>query len=178
MLYLKMKKRKSLLQFSDSQKEASFQTLNKYLVDFSNLSLITKQAHWNLQGKNFISVHEMLDDFYEMLQKYVDIFAERLIQLNFLAIATAEHLARNSSFQEYPSEISSSERYAPWIRSSPCSLQNNISPVPNNFSAPPWSIIVVESTGDVTLKAIRVGMLFFIVPLITSVDGLCVATIK
>ena len=111
MSYLKTKKRKSLLQFSDSQKEASFQTLNKYLVDFSNLSLVTKQAHWNLQGKNFISVHEMLDDFYEMFQKYVDIFAERLIQINFPAIATAEHLARNSSFQEYPSEISSSEEH-------------------------------------------------------------------
>ena len=64
MTYLKIKKRKSLLQFSEAQKEASYLTLNKYLVDFSNLSLITKQAHWNLQGKNFISVHEMLDEFY------------------------------------------------------------------------------------------------------------------
>lgn len=111
MTYLKIKKRKSLLQFSEAQKEASYLTLNKYLVDFSNLSLITKQAHWNLQGKNFISVHEMLDEFYSMLQKYTDIFAERLIQMNLPAVATAEHLSRNSSFQEYPPEISSVEEH-------------------------------------------------------------------
>ncbi len=109
MTYLKLKKRKSLLQVQEEQKVGSINTLNKYLIDFSNLSLITKQAHWNLQGKNFISVHEMLDEFYGMLQKYTDIFAERLIQLNTPAIATAEHLAKNSCFQEYPSEISSVE---------------------------------------------------------------------
>ena len=111
MTFLKTKKRKTLLQFSETQKESSYQTLNKYLVDFSNLSLVTKQAHWNLQGKNFIAVHEMLDDFYEMFQKYVDIFAERLVQMNLPAIATAEHLSRCTSFQEYPSEILTVEEH-------------------------------------------------------------------
>ncbi len=100
-------KRETALKFDEDMLKESNSTLNRYLVDFSNLSLITKQAHWNLQGLNFIAVHEMLDDFYKILQKYVDIFAERLIQLNFIAIGTAEHLAQNTSFEEYPSDISS-----------------------------------------------------------------------
>ena len=106
-----MLKRSTALQFDKDILEVSAQTLNRYLVDFSNLSLITKQAHWNLQGPNFIAVHEMLDDFYESLQKYVDIFAERLVQLNFVAIGTAEHLAQNTTFEEYPETISTASEH-------------------------------------------------------------------
>lgn len=111
MTYLKMKKRKTLLQFDEGQKSESCKVLNKYLVDFSNLSLITKQAHWNLQGKNFLSIHEMLDEFYEMFQKYTDLFAERLIQMNVPAVATAEKLVRESCFQEYSSELSTVQEH-------------------------------------------------------------------
>ena len=79
MIKLNMQKRVTALEFDEDMKKTSIETLNRCLVDFSILSLNTKQAHWNLQGPNFIAIHEMLDDFYEMLQKYVDIFAERLV---------------------------------------------------------------------------------------------------
>ena len=102
-----LQKRTTLLKFDSETLNESKLSLNRYLVDFSNLSLITKQAHWNLQGLNFIAVQEMLDDFYQTLQKYVDIFAERLVQLNFIAVGTSEHLAQNTSFEEYPFNISS-----------------------------------------------------------------------
>ena len=101
-------KRITLLQFDEEIRKISVKTLNRYLVNFSILSLITKQAHWNLQGFNFISIHEMLDEFYESLQKYVDIFAERLVQLNCTAISTPEYLVQNTNFEEYPSHISNS----------------------------------------------------------------------
>ena len=106
MTKLNMQKRVTALEFDEDMKKTSIETLNRYLVDFSILSLNTKQAHWNLQGLNFIAIHEMLDDFYEMLQKYVDIFAERLVQLNCSAIATPEYLVQNTRFEEYPSNLS------------------------------------------------------------------------
>lgn len=99
--------RKSALLIDEDVKNESADALNKYLVNFTNLFLITKQAHWNLQGKNFISIHEMLDAFYESLQKHSDVFAERLVQLGFVAIATPEQLVKNNIFEEYPSNISS-----------------------------------------------------------------------
>ena len=60
---------------------------------------------------------------------------------------------------------------------SPCGL-NNISPFPSNFSAPDVSKIVRESILEETAKAIREGILALITPVMISVDGLCVATIK
>ena len=52
----------------------------------------------------------------------------------------------------------------------------SISPYPNSLSAPPLSIIVLESTLEDTINAIRVGILALISPVITLTEGLCVAT--
>ena len=55
---------------------------------------------------------------------------------------------------------------------------NSMSPRPSSFSAPTPSMIVRESTCDETAKAMRVGKLALISPVITSTEGLCVATIR
>ena len=53
-----------------------------------------------------------------------------------------------------------------------------MSPLPNNFSAPPEPMIVLESVCELTANAILEGILFLIIPVITSTEGRCVATIK
>ena len=54
--------------------------------------------------------------------------------------------------------------------------RKSMSPWPSRLSAPPWSRITRESICEATEKAIRDGMLTLIVPVITSVEGRCVAS--
>jgi starvation-inducible DNA-binding protein len=44
-------------------KAVAIDLLNARLADTIDLALLTKHAHWNLKGPQFIAIHEMLDGF-------------------------------------------------------------------------------------------------------------------
>src|SRR5690606_38354424 len=46
----------------ESDKEVTANVLQSTLVDLIDLSLVAKQAHWNVVGPNFRSVHLQLDE--------------------------------------------------------------------------------------------------------------------
>lgn len=97
--------RPTALEFDKAVQEESIRILNKYLTDFLNLALITKQAHWNMRGPNFIAVHEMLDPFNEKLLEYADTFAERVVQMGGTAYGIPEMIVSETSFNAYPTDI-------------------------------------------------------------------------
>lgn len=51
--------------------------LQATVVDLIDLSLIAKQAHWNVIGKNFRSVHLALDELVTAARDFTDEAAER-----------------------------------------------------------------------------------------------------
>jgi len=89
----------------DNAKKVSIEALNARLADLIDLALITKQAHWNLKGPQFIGVHEMLDGFRTTLDDYVDTTAERAVQLGGTAYGTSQDVAKSSICTPYPTDI-------------------------------------------------------------------------
>ena len=59
----------------------SISTLQATLVDLIDLGLLGKQAHWNVVGPSFRSVHLQLDELVEQLLAWQDEVAERVSAL-------------------------------------------------------------------------------------------------
>ena len=83
--------------------------LNQRLADALDLQSQCKQAHWNVKGPQFIALHKLFDDVYVDVAEYVDLIAERIVQLGGVARGTVRGAAEASELDEYPPTISSGE---------------------------------------------------------------------
>ncbi len=81
--------------------------LNQRLADCIDLQTQCKQAHWNVKGPSFIALHKLFDEINEAVEDYVDLIAERVVQLGGVAEGTARLVASRSSLADYPVSISS-----------------------------------------------------------------------
>jgi starvation-inducible DNA-binding protein len=81
--------------------------LNQRLADCIDLQTQCKQAHWNVKGADFIALHKLFDEINEEVEEYVDLLAERVVQLGGIAEGTARAVAGRTSLQEYPLNLSS-----------------------------------------------------------------------
>jgi starvation-inducible DNA-binding protein len=83
--------------------------LNSRLADCVDLQSQCRQAHWNVKGPHFIGLHKLFDDIYEEAGEYVDLIAERVVQLGGIAEGTVRVASQRSSLTEYPLVLSSGE---------------------------------------------------------------------
>src|SRR5437764_14180069 len=79
--------------------------LNQRLADAVDLQMQMKQAHWNVKGPHFIGLHELFDKVNEAVASYVDLIAERVVQLGGIAEGTVRAAAQRSRLAEYPLDI-------------------------------------------------------------------------
>ncbi len=72
------------------------EALQATLVDMIDLSLLGKQAHWNVVGPLFKTVHEHLDEVVDTARQYSDEVAERAVALGVNPDGSAATVASES----------------------------------------------------------------------------------
>jgi len=85
--------------------------MNQRLADAVDLQMQMKQAHWNVKGPHFIGLHELFDQIDEAVESYVDLIAERIVQLGGTAEGTVRVAAGRSRLEEYPLAIANGQAH-------------------------------------------------------------------
>ncbi|MEZ5283472.1 MAG: DNA starvation/stationary phase protection protein Dps [Vicinamibacterales bacterium] len=75
--------------------------LNDRLADAIDLQLQAKQAHWNVKGPQFISLHELFDQVADTAIASADLIAERLVALGGRAEGTLQSVAGRTTLTPY-----------------------------------------------------------------------------
>ncbi len=74
--------------------------LNPRLADTIDLMHQAKQAHWNVKGRNFIALHKLFDEIVDAAEEYMDLIAERAVQLGGTAEGTIQVATQRSELKE------------------------------------------------------------------------------
>ena len=80
-----------------------FHALQQTLVNVAVLAADTKQAHWNLHGPTFVSLHRYLDELAEVLRDDADLLAERLAAVGGSPDGRTVTLANTTTLDPFPS---------------------------------------------------------------------------
>jgi len=86
---------------SEASRSKVIALCNERLADAIDLQTQCKFANWNVKGANFIALHELFDKVNEDVEDYIDLIAERAVQLGGVAEGTARIAAKRSSLAEY-----------------------------------------------------------------------------
>ncbi len=79
--------------------------LQDNLTNLVDLALLLKQAHWNVFGPNFRSIHLQLDEIIVTVRAASDEVAERIVALGAPADGRSSTVAQNSDLDGYPSDF-------------------------------------------------------------------------
>ncbi len=87
---------------SKEHAKATADALQPVLVSLIGLALEAKQAHWNVFGTQFLSVHEKLDEVVASARSGADTVAERMAQLGVSPDGRAKVVAAEAPQPGYP----------------------------------------------------------------------------
>ncbi len=86
----------------DQQLKPTASLLQQSLANLIDLALILKQAHWNVIGSNFRSIHLQLDEILVTVRDASDEVAERLATLGASADGRSAVVAEQSQLENFP----------------------------------------------------------------------------
>ncbi|MEU3569829.1 DNA starvation/stationary phase protection protein [Kitasatospora sp. NPDC036755] len=86
----------------EAERKTVGNALQGTLVDLLDLSLVAKQAHWNLYGPRFRSVHLQLDEVVATARDFADQVAERAAAIGVSPDGRAATVAATSGLPGFP----------------------------------------------------------------------------
>ena len=101
-----------------TQREPLIWLLNERLADLIHLQRQAKQAHWNVRGPNFLSLHKLFDELAEVLDEHIDEVAERIAALGGIAEVTLAVVAKRTTLAAYPLHITSGRDHVDTVSTS------------------------------------------------------------
>lgn len=87
---------------NDNNADKASEILQHLLTDMADLSLQLKQAHWNVVGPTFRSVHLELDEIVAIVKEELDEVAERINTLGGVSRNDARYIIEHSTLDAYP----------------------------------------------------------------------------
>ena len=85
---------------TDEARRVTGAVLQDSLVDLIDLHLSAKQAHWNLTGRNFRSVHLQLDEVVDLAREHADTVAERAVAIGVNPDGRARTVAEQTKLHQ------------------------------------------------------------------------------
>ena len=79
-------------------------SLNRLLADENVLYIKTRNAHWNVEGPDFLSIHRFFEEQYKQLEGIIDDVAERIRTIGHYAEATLEKFLQETHLSEQSRE--------------------------------------------------------------------------
>ncbi|MGA7722067.1 MAG: DNA starvation/stationary phase protection protein [Ignavibacteriaceae bacterium] len=88
------------IEISDKNLKEAATLLNTHLADEYVLYTKTRNAHWNIQGNNFIELHKFFESQYELLDTIIDDTAERIRALGHFALGSLKDFLEVTQLNE------------------------------------------------------------------------------
>jgi starvation-inducible DNA-binding protein len=95
----------------DAVRRRAIDLLGQSLATAIDLQRQAKQAHWNVKGPNFFSLHLLFDEIHTAAVEWADLCAERLVSLGGTADGTVVHVAEQTWLETYPTGARQGERH-------------------------------------------------------------------
>jgi starvation-inducible DNA-binding protein len=92
---------------SEANKKTTAAALQSALVNLIDLALIGKQAHWNVVGSNFRSVHLQLDELIDLARGFSDDVAERISAIGANANGLASTIVSSAKTKGFATDFTS-----------------------------------------------------------------------
>ncbi|HSZ26200.1 MAG TPA: DNA starvation/stationary phase protection protein [Cytophagaceae bacterium] len=128
---------KTTIGISEASSQAVSVQLAKLLADEYVLYTKTRNAHWNIEGADFHSMHTFFEAHYEQLDEIIDGVAERIRMIGHYAPATLKSFLSLTHLTESTNSANNSAGFIKELLEDHCSiiefLRGNINSFANEY---------------------------------------------